>query len=210
MWKTLLVVTLSSLLALFTGAKSRADSQAGIEAYKRGDYATALSELQKAAKSGDAQAYYNLGIFYAEGRAVPKDQAKAVAFFKEGAEKGSLLAAFNLAQAYRKGEGISVDYAQAARWYRFAAERGDFRACNELGLLYVEGKGVERDLVEGFAWIYPATHASIMDEQAWKNARQLASMLTQPQVQRAQEMGRDYFKRFIEPNMHVVKALKGK
>ncbi len=201
--------TVASLLALLTGTISHADTRAGIEAYKRGDYRTAIVELEKAAEGGDPQAYFNLGVLYADGRAVPKDQAKAVSFYKQGAERGSVLAAFNLAQAYRKGEGVPANHAEAARWYRFAAERGDFRACNELGLLYVEGKGVTRDLVEGFAWIYPATHASIRDEQALKNAMQLASMLTPQQVHRAQAKGREYFTRFIEPNMDVARALKG-
>jgi TPR repeat protein len=189
-------------------AESSADTRAGIEAYQRGDYAAALAELENAAKNGDAQAFFNLGIMYADGRALPKDEAKAAIYFREGAEKGSLLAAFNYAQALRKGEGVTLDYIEAAKWYRFAAERGDFRACNELGLLFVEGKGVARDLEEGFAWIYPATHASIQDASAFKNASQLASMMTPAQLERAQLKGREYFQRFMEPNREVVELLK--
>lgn len=207
MQRFLAMAVLSALLGMF-GLKSKADTQAGIEAYQRGDYVAAIAELERAAKQGDAQAFYNLGILYADGLAVPKDQVAAVAHYRQGAERGSLLAAFNLAQAHRNGDGAPLDYAEAAKWYRFAAERGDFRACNELGLLYVEGKGVEQDLVEGFAWIYPATHASVMDEQAFKNAMQLASMLTREQVRQAQLKGQEYFQRFIQPNMDVVKALK--
>src|SRR5690606_10323460 len=128
--------------------------------------------------AGDSQGLYNLGVLYAEGKAVSRDMAKAVALYRDGARKGSVLAAFNLAQTLRKGDGVPVDFKEAARWYEFAAKRGDFRAGSELGLLYVEGKGVKRDLVEGFAWIYPATHADIMDDKALANAMQLAGMLT--------------------------------
>jgi TPR repeat protein len=198
---------LSYLLSLFTGAQSQTDTGAGIEAYKRGDYQVALAQLEKAASRGDAQAHYNLGVLYAEGRAVAKDQAKAVQFYQRGAENGSILAAYSLAQAYRKGEGVSADYSVAASWFRFAAQRGDFRAGNELGLLYVEGKGVKQDLIEGFAWIYPATHATIMDQAALANAMQLASMLSREEIQTAQAKGQDYFRRYIEPNRYVVEAL---
>ena len=38
-----------------------ADFQAGLEAYKRGDYATALEELRPLAEQSDAGAQYTLG-----------------------------------------------------------------------------------------------------------------------------------------------------
>lgn len=200
----------SAFLSLFGGNQAVADTRAGIMAYQRGDYATAMSELEKAAGRGDAQAYYNLGIAYAEGKAVPQDRAKAVSLYQQGAGKGSVLAAYNLAQAYRKGEGVVLDHGQAAKWYEFAAKRGDYRAGNELGLLYVEGKGVRRDLIEGFAWIYPATHAEIMDDKAMANAMQLAGMLTKDQIQTAQARGQSYYKRYMAPNQRVVRTLLGR
>lgn len=196
-------------MALFGGRQALADTRAGIAAYQRGDYATAMSELEKAARSGDAQAHYNLGIAYAEGKAVSRDPAKAAEHYRSGASKGSVLAAFNLAQAHRKGEGVAQDYTQAAKWYEFAAKRGDYRAGNELGILYAEGKGVRRDPIEGFAWIYPATHMDIMDDKAMANAMQLAGTLTREQIQTAQARGQSYYKRYMAPNQRVVRTLKG-
>jgi TPR repeat protein len=200
---------IGAIMALFGAKPILADTRSGIEAYRRGDYATAISELEKSAKAGDAQAYFNLGVAYAEGKAVAQDHAKAAEFYRQGASKGSVLAAFNLAQAYRKAQGVPLDYAQAARWYEFAAKRGDYRAGNELGLLYVEGKGVRRDPVEGFAWVYPATHMDIMDGKAMANAMQLAGMLTRDQIQTAQARGQSYYKRFMLPNRALVRALRG-
>ncbi|WP_117194596.1 tetratricopeptide repeat protein [Rhizobium terrae] len=198
---------LSALISLVGGGQALSDTAKGIAAYQRGDYRTAMKELQAAADKGDEQAYYNLGVAYAEGKAVPRDMAQAVAAYRKGAQSGSVLAAFNLGQAYRKGEGVARDYPEAAKWYEFAAKRGDFRASNELGLLYVEGKGVEQDLVEGFAWIYPATHASIMDDNAMRNAMQLASMLNGQQMEEAQNKGRAYFDEYFEPNSELVDAI---
>lgn len=200
-------IVLAFLVSLFTGHAARADLAGGLQAYARGDYETALRELETAAKAGDPQGLYNLGVLYAEGKAVPRDMAKAAALYRDGARKGSALAAFNLAQMLRKGDGVEVNFKEAARWYEVAAKHGDFRAGNELGLLYVEGKGVRQDLVEGFAWIYPATHADIMDEKAFANAAQLAKMLTQEQLQEAQSRGRTYHQRYIKPNIHIVRSI---
>ncbi len=201
------VMVLGFILSALFGTNAQADTRKGIEAYRRGQYETALQELEKAAKAGDAQAFYNLGIFYHEGKAVPRDPEQAVAFYKRGAEKGSVLAAFNLAQAYRKGEGVAVDYAQAARWYEFAAKRGDYRAGNELGILYVEGKGVRADRIEGFAWIYTGTHMDIMNDKALANAMQLASAMSREELHKAQERGKSYYQRYIKPNRALVQTL---
>lgn len=201
------VMILGFLFSALFGTKVQADTRKGIEAYRRGQYELAHQELEKAAKAGDAQAFYNLGIFYQEGKAVPRDPEQAVAFYKRGAQKGSVLAAFNLAQAYRKGEGAAVDYAQAARWYEFAVKRGDYRAGNELGLLYVEGKGVRADRIEGFAWIYTGTHMDIMNDKALANAMQLASTMSREELHKAQERGKGYYQRYIKPNRTLVQTL---
>ncbi|MBW6424524.1 sel1 repeat family protein [Rhizobium sp. XQZ8] len=198
---------LSALISLGGGGQAMSDTAKGIAAYQRGDYPRAMKELQASADKGDEQAYYNLGVAYAEGKAGPRDMAKAIAAYRKGAEGGSPLAAFSLGQVYRKGDGTERDYSEAAKWYEIAAKHGDYRASNELGLLYVEGKGVEKSLIEGFAWIYPATHASIMDDNALKNAMQLASMLTKAQLDEAQTKGRAYFDEYFEPNSETVNAI---
>jgi TPR repeat protein len=203
LWRMGLV---SAFISLFAGS-ALSDTAKGIAAYSKGDYPTAVSELEKAAAAGDAQAFFNLGVLHAEGKAGPRDMAKAVGYYRKGADGGSVLAAYNLAQAYRKGDGVTQNYADAARWYEFAAKHGDFRAGNELGLLYVEGKGVKADPVEGFAWIYPSTHATIMDDSAMANAMQLASMMNSDQVQEAQKRGRSYYETYFEPNMDTVEAI---
>lgn len=206
--KKVTMAIIGSLLALFSGG-AKADVSAGIAAYQRGDYPRAMRELEESAAKGDEQALYNLGVAYAEGKAVPADRAKALDLFRRAVESGSVLAAFNLGQAARKGEGVAVDFGEAARWYRMAAEGGHYKAAGELGILYVEGKGVPRDPVEGFAWIYTGTHASIMDETALANATKLAGMLTREQVQEAQKRGQDYFRRYVAAHPAVVEALRG-
>ncbi len=50
-----------------------ADFQAGLQAYRRGDYATALEEWLSLAEQGNATAQYRLGFMYADGEGVAQD-----------------------------------------------------------------------------------------------------------------------------------------
>jgi len=106
-----IVGMIGALMAVLGSGQALANTRTGISAYQRGDYATALREWEQGAGAGDPQALYNLGVAYAEGKAVPRDQARAVTYYQQGASKGSVLAAYNLGQAYRKGEGVGVDHA---------------------------------------------------------------------------------------------------
>ena len=96
---------------------------AGVAAYKRGAYATALREWRPLAEQGDAKAQHNLGVMYRKGRGVPQDDAEAVKWYSKAAEQGDAFAQFNLAFMYKNGQGVPQDYAQAHMWYNLAASR---------------------------------------------------------------------------------------
>jgi len=71
---TPIVFTLS---LLFWPTLAQADLQAGVDAYDQGDYATALKEWRPLADQGDADAQFNLGVMYQEGRGVLQDYVQA-------------------------------------------------------------------------------------------------------------------------------------
>ena len=56
-----------------------ADFLAGVEAYYRGDYATAYKEWLPLVEQGNALAQSLLGIMYADGDGVPEDYVRAFA-----------------------------------------------------------------------------------------------------------------------------------
>ncbi len=56
-----------ALLIVVTACQAWADFQAGVEAYDRGDYATALTEFRPLAQQGHAGAQFNLGQMYRKG-----------------------------------------------------------------------------------------------------------------------------------------------
>jgi uncharacterized protein len=179
----------------------------GLEAHDRGDYAEALSKLEAGARAGDNQAFYNLGVIYAEGLGVPIDIKKAAVYFLGGAQRGSPLAAFNIANYYRKGTGVGKNYKKAAHWYHEAAMRGNYMAGHALAILYIKGQGVPRDLVEALAWIIPAAHASIMDINALDDGVRCASMMTKIEIAESDRRGRHYFETYMARNRNVVDTI---
>ena len=61
---------------------------AALEAYVRGDYATALAGFQNYAEQGNATAQSNLGLMYAIGKGVPEDDVTAYAWLNIAAAQG--------------------------------------------------------------------------------------------------------------------------
>ncbi len=57
-------LALAAALALVLTAHARADLDAGISAYRLGDYATALAEFRQAAEQGSMVAQINLAAMY--------------------------------------------------------------------------------------------------------------------------------------------------
>ena len=57
-------------------------------ALKRRDYATAVRLNRPLAEQGDANAQYNLGVFYDNGLGVPQDKVRAYMWFNLSAAQG--------------------------------------------------------------------------------------------------------------------------
>lgn len=147
--------TLSALLltaALTWIGVAQAGFVAADDAFKRGDYATALRELRPLAEQGNANAQYRLGLMYANGRGVPKDDTQAVAWWRKAADQGYAPAQSNLGAMYANGRGVAQDDTQAVAWLRKAADQGDSPAQNNLGNMYWSGRGVPQDDTQADAW----------------------------------------------------------
>ena len=64
---------LVALVLAFAGPVAAHHSGAGLEAYQRGDYATAMREWRALAEQGDAEAQSRLAIMYLLSQGVPQD-----------------------------------------------------------------------------------------------------------------------------------------
>jgi uncharacterized protein len=90
--------------------------------YDRGNYAAALQKLQPLADAGDAGAQALLGLIYAGGKGVDKDDAKAFAWYWKAANGGNGEAQLALIDIYREGRGVAADPSIANYWQWKAAE----------------------------------------------------------------------------------------
>ena len=111
-----------------------------------------ISTLTKDAEGGQAQAQYHLGLRYAKGTDVQKDEVIAVTWYRKAAVQGNAPAQRNLGLCYANGTGVTKDEAQAFTWYRKAAEQGEVEAQRNLGICYAAGAGTSKDIVLAATW----------------------------------------------------------
>ena len=113
--------------ALFVGSLTAYadDFSEGVNAYQRGDYATALRIYRQLADQGYADAQCNLGFMYGQGQGVAKDYAEAMRWCRKAADQGYADAQYNLGLMYGFGKGVTQDIVQAHMWYTLAVASGD-------------------------------------------------------------------------------------
>jgi uncharacterized protein len=92
-----------------------------IAAYKRKDYASALSLFRSLAEQGDTRAQGNIGVMYSNGEGVPQDYAEALKWYRMAADQGDAHAQCNIGVLYDNGRGVAQDYAEALKFYELAA-----------------------------------------------------------------------------------------
>lgn len=113
---------LALVAVLFIGLalSARADFNAGVAAYNRGDYAAASAEFMALAEQGQAKAQFNLGFMYEKGLGAPADDGEAMKWYRKAAEQGHAGAQNNLGVMYETGKGVPQDYVEAYFWYSLA------------------------------------------------------------------------------------------
>jgi hypothetical protein len=148
MKRTALAIVLLAGISL----PARADFDAGIAAYERGDYITAYREFRPLAMQGVSSAQYNLGLMYRDGAGVVKDYVEAVTWFRRAADQGIAEAQNKLGDMYNNGKGVPQNYPEAVNWYRKAAERGVASAQFNLAVKHFRGEGVPQDYVLAHMW----------------------------------------------------------
>ena len=110
------------------------------------------SDSREAAEQGLAEAQFDLGWMYAQGRGVIRDDAAAAKWYRKAADQGFSHAQYSLAVLYSEGRGVAQNYATALKWYRKASDQGDVMALYNVGLMYERGDGVTRDDTEALDW----------------------------------------------------------
>jgi hypothetical protein len=137
------------LIALVSASVSAQSVKAGIEAWQRADYGTAVSIWRPLAEKGDADAQFNLGQAYRLGRGVPINLGMAKSWFERAANSGHLDAETTLGLLlFQNG-----DQPQGLKWLKQAAEKGEPRALLVYGTALYNGDGVTQNRLLGYAYV---------------------------------------------------------
>lgn len=117
------------------------------------------------AEAGNAQAQYELGLFYAQDheRVVPLDYFEAFNWTQKAALKNHRLAQRQLGKFYEQGKGTEKNAEETIKWYRSSALLGCKQSQRWMGQIYhstFQGSKVYEDfikkdtsnLVEAYAW----------------------------------------------------------
>lgn len=115
-----------------------------------------IGDLTRKAETGDAQAQFELGLAYDEGRDTAQDFELAAKWYKKSAEQGNASAQNNLGILYRNGLGVPHSKEEAARWFTKAAQQCNPDAAYNTGIAYYNGDGVVTDPGLAFAWLVVA------------------------------------------------------
>ncbi len=98
------------------------------------------TEKTQAASQNHAKARCNLGIMFATGIGVARDDSKAARYYLAAATGGVPRAMFDLAVLYARGRGVLKDDVAAVAWCERAAVAGDAAAC--VNMAHVLGQGL--------------------------------------------------------------------
>jgi len=125
-----LLPVLCLTLAVFlgsTGVSWSADFQKGLDAYDRGDYATALREWTPLAENKGILSYLY-------------------------SKKDIISAQSGLGSLSATGRGVSQNHKTAVKWYTLAAKQGYAHAQHNLGVMYANGRGVPQNDKTAVKW----------------------------------------------------------
>jgi len=148
-----------------SASQSRADMDAAMDAFDRGDLKTAFKEFLAEAEAGNAVAQFNVALMYAEGLGVKQDYSEAAVWYRNAAEQGNADAQYELGELLYWGDGVPIDLKASAYWAERAAEQGQAEAQLMLGDLYYSGEGVPLDLEMSAHWTRLAAEQGLADAQ---------------------------------------------
>lgn len=85
-------------------------------------------DLLVAARSGDVNAQYNVGVMFYEGKDVLRNDLEAAKWFGMAADQGDAQAQFNLGLMFYLGRGVPRNDRYAYELFSLAADQGDEKA----------------------------------------------------------------------------------
>ncbi len=124
-----------------------------------------FDETMAKAKTGDAEARYELARLYDQAEGTKKDIEESFRWCRLAAEQGLAKAQFTMSMCLMVGKGTPADQVESIKWMRKAADQGYVRAEFTLGMSYREGTGVKADPAEAAKWLTSAAEKNNANAQ---------------------------------------------
>lgn len=103
-----------------------ADLESARDMMEAGKFEEAMQALQPAARSGNAEAEELIGVMYAMGLGVERDDVRAFEWYLRASLKGHAGAQSGIGWYYEVGRGVAAaDLVRAYAWYVLSAIGGD-------------------------------------------------------------------------------------
>jgi TPR repeat protein len=112
--------------------------------------------FQNAAKEGNIDAQFKLGMLFIKGDVTERKPAEGIKWLRKAAQRDYLAAQIKLGELYLKGIDVKTDFTEAAKWFQKAAKQGDADAQYILANMYSKGLGLERSNKEARKWFRAA------------------------------------------------------
>jgi cell division septation protein DedD len=193
------IVASTAVCALAAPASGQS-VKAGIDAWQKGDYASAISAWRPLAEAGDADAAFNLGQAYRLGRGVQIDLATAQNWLETAARKGHVDAQTTLGLLlFQNGNRVS-----GLRWLRQAAEAGEPRAMLMYGTALFNGDGIAQDPVLAYAFVSRAAAQGL--GPAKSTLEQMDQVLTVDQRKKGVAIAMQKVRSTAKPSKEIVRT----
>ena len=130
------------------------------------DQLRAEAAVRRAAKAGNAEAQFRLGVMYGNGDGVGLDYDQARTWFEKAAVQGHENALITLAWMYANGTGVDIDEDRAREFYLKAAEHGSAKAQYVVGTMYRFAQfGAKKDMAKAVNWYLKAANQGMATAQ---------------------------------------------
>ncbi|WP_394691658.1 tetratricopeptide repeat protein [Hoeflea sp.] len=121
--RTLGLITLG--LVVTTGHPAHAEIEKGRILMEESRFEEAMAEFLPAARSGNADAEELIGVMYAMGLGVERDDERAFEWYLRASMKGHPGAQSGIGWYFEVGRGTAVDLVRAYLWYGLSTIGGD-------------------------------------------------------------------------------------
>ena len=121
-----------------------------------------MGTLQKAVRSGDPVAQFQMGLAQLE----QGEDSDGAAMIRKAADQDLAVALYQLGKLHETGRGVDADPVRARQLIERAARSGNRIAMHDLALYHTEGRGgAERSMLTARSWFEQAAQRGVVDSQ---------------------------------------------